>query len=735
MKFFRYIKGLFTKGEKTLLQKQVRAGIIILGVIIIGLIVYFAIVRPAVTKVTSYVPPLYDGEELYNDNIILIEKYRKREEVSSIEIKNDDEHYKLIAKEPGKADTMFYIEGEEDISLNARNLASVVTHALLLVTNSPKLGTQDRVNDRATDADLASYGLDEASDPAYIRVEFTDGTSYKILIGDKQPTGDGYYTTDEARRVSVTNEDGTAESYRVIYSLTTYVAADFMTQGSEALINTLVTPYFSNGIYQPKDFLLERLSGDEYLSIVRLHTMSEDEQTSLNRTYDLDYPKGYLVEENALTNSVLANLEYLTAAKILAYGEKVHDSEVYSQYGLDLDRERLEKGTEKCYARLTVDVDNVNPNVTSFESGVYTIYFGNAYYDGELGGEYRYAYSPYSETIFAVPTKDFEFVSWRTAKFLSARMFFDNITSLDYLELIGDGTDVRYTITGDYLNYHVDVTAATDTGVKILRNGTPLTFDVEPQIIRVGSYTQTKFAGEFENFRKLYYVLITREFAIDADNTSGTIADTPSGYVNIKTTERDTNETFYRYDQTGSRIVEDGKYVTVMYDGGFIRCRNVKMTTKSLGGDDIVLTYDTAYYNEDNGKFFLKEEDRADSNLKPKNYKIDANGHLSSWTYLSGEVEAEYTETLYSFGIYDVLYDYTAPDGTVSKRVNQTYCCVVPTVTTYTYKIFADGTHELVGQTEEVSDGLYMRISQIDKLFSDSAKVIQGIEVDRFGAN
>lgn len=734
MSFFKKIKALFTKGEKTLLQKQVRAGIIILGVIIIGLVVYFVFVRPAVNKVTKYVPELLDGEDIYNENIILIEKYRTRAEVESIEIENDNEHYKLIAKDPGTAGTMFYIEGAEDIALNAQNLASVVTHSLLLVTNSPKIGVQDRVNERATDADLSSYGLDEASSPVSLEVKFLDGTSYKIVIGNKQPTGDGYYAMAEGRRNKVTLDDGTTAEFYVVYSLTTYVATDFVDKGSEALINTLVMPYYSNSIYQPSDFHLERRSESGYFTVVRLHTMMEEEQTTAGQTYALDYPKGYIVEESTLSSSVLGSLEYLVAKKILAYGDAVHDAAVYEKYGLDLDRERLENGTEKCLVRLTFTVENITPNNTDFESGEYKIYFGDAFYDAELGGECRYAYSPYSETIFAVLTSDFEFVTWRAVKFLSARMFFDNIMSLDYLELIDSNTDIRYTISGDYLSYHVDVTAATDTSVKILRDGEPLTFDVKPVIYKIGSYTQTKYEGEFENFRRLYYVLITREFAIDTDG-GDEISDEPSRVIGIKTTERDTNETFYRYDKYGERIVENGKYVTAIYDGGFIRCRNVKLTTTGLSGSETVLEYDTAYYNEKTGKFFLKEEDRADSNFKPKNYKIDDNGHISSWTYLSGKVEAEYTETLYTFSIYDVLYDYTDPDGNTAKRVNQTYCCVVPTVTTYHYKINVDGTRELLDESTEVSDGLYMRISQVDKLFSDSDKVVDGIDVDRFGAN
>lgn len=734
MSFFKKIKALFTKGEKTLLQKQVRAGIIILGVILIGLIVYFAIVRPAVTKVTKYVPELLDGEDIYNENIILIEKYRTRAEVESIEIKNDREHYKLIATDPGSSGTMFYIEGAKDISLNANNLASVVTHSLLLVTNSPKLSVQDRVNERATDEDLASYGLDEASSPVFLEVKLLDGTSYKIIIGSKQPTGDGYYAMAEGRRNKITNEDGTTAEYHVIYSLTTYVATDFVDKGSEALISTLVLPYYSSSIYQPSDFLLERNAGDGYSTVVRIHTMKEEEQTTSGQTYILDHPKGYIVDESTFSSFVLGSLEYLAAKKIVAYGDAVHDPAVYEKCGLDLDKSRLDAGTENCVARLTFDVDNVTPSNTDFESGEYKLYFGSAYYDDELGGECRYAYSPYSETIFVVLTSDFEYVTWRAVRYLSARMFFDNITSLDYLELIDGDTDIRYTINGNYLTYHVDVTKATDTSVKIMKDGEPLTFDVKPVIYKVGSYTQTKFEGEFENFRRLYYVLITREFAIDTDS-EGEISAEPSRVVSIKTTERDTNETFYRYDKYGERVVEDGRYVTAMYDGGNIRCHNVKLTTTGLSGGETVLTYDTAYYDETVGKFFLKEEDRADSNYKPKNYKIDSEGHLSSWTYLSGSIEAEYTETLYSFKVYDVLYDYTDPDGNTVKRVNQTYCCVVPSVTTYHYKLNSDGTRELLDESTEVSDGLYMRISQIDKLFSDSGKVVDGVEIDRFGAN
>ena len=735
MKIFKDIKALFTKGEKTTLQRQARVGLIALAVFAVGIIVYFAIIAPSFRSAANYVPTLYDGEELYGSSTILMEKFRSRGDVVSIEVKNKNENFTLAATDPGSDKTGFKIVGAESTALDQNNVASFVVNSLLLVTNSPNFGTQDRVNEYATEEDLINYGLAESADPAYLEVKLTDGSSYKVYIGDVHPTADGYYAMVDGRRNVVTDETtGETKEYYIVYSLTTYIATTFVQQKSSVLVSTFVMPYFSNGIYQPNNYLLERLSDGEYRRIVQIHTLTADTITSSGETYKLEYPSGYIVNESSFTTYVLSTLEYLSADAVIAYGSSVYDPDVYLACGLDLDSERLENGTEKCFARLTLNVDDISGREL-FESGDYVIYFGDAYYDEKLGGEYRYAFSPYSETIFVVSTADFEYITWHTVRYISARMYYDNIASLDYLELVGPDTDIRYTIDGDYMTYHVDVTLASDTSVPVMRDGEPLTFDVDAKVVPLGSYTQTKFEGEFENFRKLYYVLITREYAIDADNNVGTISSEPSRIIKIQNTERDTNETYYRYDASGEKISSDGKYVTAIYDGGYIRCHNVVLTVKGLDGEETTLTYETAYYNEENGRFFLKEEDRADGNYKPKNYSIDKNGHLSKWTYLNGSAEGEYTRIVYTYNCYDILYDYTDINGVTTQRVNQTYCYVVPTTTVYKYKINVDGTHELISEETTVSDGVCMRNSQLDKLFSDSEKLINGIEIDKFGAN
>ncbi|MCQ2770551.1 MAG: DUF4340 domain-containing protein [Clostridia bacterium] len=741
MKIFTEFKKLFTRGEKTLLQKQVRLGIILTSIMIVGLIVYFAFVAPVVSQKVNYVPDLFDGEALNQGDTILMVPLRTRDQVKSIEIKSSTETYTIIAKDPGQQFTTFYIEGSEKVELDPNSVSSVVVHSLMLVTNSPKLGSQDRVNEKATAEDMKAYGLDDESNPVVVNVNLlNEKESYTIKIGKMAPMKDGYYAIIDGRKNVVTDENGKTQEYDIVYSLTNYVSNDFVNQTSASLVQLFVFPYLSSNVYQPSDLVISKYNKNHsaYETVIHVATQfgADGNVVSSGQVYKLLEPDNYTLDDTILTSKVMALFEYLKAKEVLAYGPSVHDEKVYSQYGLDLDSERLEAGTDECVAKITFHVKDTTGR-DAFEEGDYTVYFGKVYYDAS-GVVYRYAYTPYSETIFTVAHEDFAFVDWKYDNYISPRIYYENITSLDYLELIDKNTDIRYEMTGNYITHHVDVTYASDTSKKILRDGKPLTFDVEVVYKQAGSYIQTEFKGEFENFRKLYYVLITREYSIGV-NEEFKVATEPSRLINIQVTDRDTNQSFYRYDKYGNRIYdENGKLVSAIYEGGFIKCQNIKLHTKGLNGEQTVLEYPEAYYDIEKGKYFLKEMDRADGNYKPANYQIDKNGHISSWSYLSGEIEAEYTVRQFSYMIYDIYYDYTDANGVTTQKINPTYCSVVTKTVESKYKINIDGTTELIETVEKITDvskPMTMRISQVDKLFNDSAKLIAGIEIDKFGSN
>lgn len=724
MKFFAYIRHLFTRGEKTTIEKQVRAGIVLIAVALVGVIVYFAFVAPLKAETENYVPELLDGEAIYNGNTILMMPMVSRTQIMSVWIDNKKDSFTLVAQMPGKAGTPFYIEGYDDLILDTNAVAECVTYAGMLVTNSPKPGTQDRVNERATSDDLSNYGLAPEQTPSAVTVNLIDGTSYTVLIGDRNPTGTGYYAMIAGRVNTVTDENGTAD-YLVIYSLTNNISSVLAERGGEGCVTSMLLPVFSSSLTDMPDFRLYRLIDGENTLILQTHKNAESSSSiASGSTFKLDYPAGYLLNEDEFQNKVLTNLLSMSADDIVAYGDKVHYPEVYSLYGLDLDAERLAAGTEKCRSKVVFDFTNNGDG--SFESGIYTLYFGDAVYDALGNGQY-YVYSPYTDTIGLVSANAYDFTTWTSANFISAHVFYDYITSIDTLELKKGDSGVRYDLSGRYDSYHVDVTD-TATGKPYMRDGKPLTFDVEAKLVTYGNYQQVQYTGEFENFRDLFYVLITRELAVDKDAVNLTVSDDPAMSVEILTTSRDQNNVFYKYDASGNLVTDaNGRNIQLRYDGGYIECHNVKSYV-TISGEQRTVEYKTAYYDEQTGKFFLKEEDPNDGEFKPKNYRLSENNELIGWTYLSTNTEATYTSTRTHYDIYYIYYDGT-------DRINQTFMYIVPTTTKYTYHIATDGTVTLADEVTTVSDGMMIRYAQIEKLFSDSDKVLAGKAIDKFGLN
>ena len=61
---------------------------------------------------------------------------------------------------------------------------------------------------------------------------------------------------------------------------------------------------------------------------------------------------------------------------------------------------------------------------------------------------------------------------------------------------------------------------------------------------------------------------------------------------------------------------------------------------------------------------------------------------------------------------------------------------VIPTITTNTYRITSGGEKELLDtEVNRAEEGVYIRTATIDKLFSDTHKLLAGEEIDTMGVN
>ena len=340
MNFWKKIKALFTKSEveKTSLQKTARISIIFAAVALVGVIVYFAAIAPLLNQTNDYVPELFEGEIYQYSSIYILPVY-ERSEIKSVEIKNSLEHYKLNRYTKEDKTLSYQIENSEHIVINEETLSALLADVRVLITNY--IPGQERVNVTATEQDLKNYGLDEASDPAWFEVVLDDGNSYRIYIGKALATSSGYYARLEGRKNVVTDENGNTTEYDIVYALTSALSETVLST-SNKLVTADMTPYIGNTIYSANDLTLTRMINGERKVIIRVG-MTEDLTSAVNTsTYQMLYPKAYVIHEDIYTGQVLTNLAYVQAFEIVAYGNKVHDPEVYEAFGMDLDSKRLD---------------------------------------------------------------------------------------------------------------------------------------------------------------------------------------------------------------------------------------------------------------------------------------------------------------------------------------------------------------------------------------------------------
>ena len=730
MNFLKKIKALFTKSdvEKTSLQKTARISIIFACIALVGVIVYFAAIAPLLKAKNEYIPELFDGEDYKYSSIYILPEY-ERSQIKSVEIKNSIDHYKLKAVTKDSGDITFEIEGSEYISLDEQKLSSLLADVRVLITNSP--AGQDRINTMATEADLVNYGLDEASNPAWFEVSLVDGTSYRIYVGKSLVTTTGYYVRLEGRKNVVTDEAGNTTEYDIIYALQASLS-DTVLKSSNSIVSMNLTPYIGDNIFSALDFAITRMNGTEREVVIQVELVEDQGIAASAQTYQMKFPKAYVINEDVYSGTILMNLAYVQAYEIVAYGDKIHDADVYEKFGLDLDNDRLDLSLNKTYATVTFTCPDAGNKDTG--KSTFILYFSEKQTDLD-GTEFYYVYSPIYEIVGKVLEENYEFIDWKLANFTSPSLFYEYFTSVESIEIYNPAKnlDLCFQLSGKERSRHVDVlTSSTKETVYTTVNGekVPLVYDTNYIPSNYGSYE-----GDFEIFRDLYYVLITREFALYAEiDESRTQPDLNHvvAKLSVTTSPKDHPTGYYQYDSNGKKTTS----TALRDEGGNILCKTVTVPSNIPGGDPIV--YDRAYYDIQAKKFFIKSIDPNDGILKPSGFEIGANGtvKVKDGFYLPDTATGEYVETTHIYEFYDMFDTYKNANGEEVTQLNSTYMYVVPSTITKVYRLTSGGEKVLVSEeTARAEEGVYIRIATINKLFSDTHKLMRGEQIDKMGVN
>ena len=377
------------KQTKTTLQKQAIAIIVVAVLLIAGLVFYFAIL-PNLEKEQAGIGELYPGEALdASGTTLYMVSPLVRKDIEKIEVKNSYGIYVLNATGKG-AGKSFELEDAPGVKLDDYALSGVVVAAGQPIT-APADSKHYRAHEEATEKDLIRYGLDEASTPDWFRVTRTDGTSYKIILGNKLATSNNCYAyiDDPERMVDVTLEDGTVEKRYIIYVLdaTSYQTLLFP---KTALVTSIVGEYLGNGVYYTKKFEVYRYKNGERSIAINIKE-AEESLTGLNQ-FDMVYPGGYNVDSDVFTQQVLPTMVNFTADEVVALGNEIYTDAVYKKYGLDLDKTRLEDGTDandKFYLK-ALNSSGQETEITMYISSLFVTEDGSTCY---------YAYIPAQQEI------------------------------------------------------------------------------------------------------------------------------------------------------------------------------------------------------------------------------------------------------------------------------------------------------------------------------------------------
>ncbi len=431
----------FVEGKKTI------ALIVILSVAFVAGILYFAFIKPILLADNSDpddepAPELLEGEVLGINNRIMLFEHVEKADMYSIEVHNPTGTYTFYRGD----DDNFYIKGMETVTYSLEALSS-------LVVSSGYTLSMRRLEFEETE-DLSSYGLAPENDPAWYVVTKMDGVRHKVLIGDRIPTGGGYYCTYEGRE-----RDGRP----VVYILDTTLAVTLLNDVHNLITPTLGWPVSTASYYNVDDFFIIK-NGEIYVYIDMLPAEETGKELP---SYNLVKPEGYKVNLSTYS-SMLETFSSFSADYCVKAGSELE-----------------EMTAETLKDTYGIDIENPYYEISYTVSGITTIV---VFSEPDETGRF-YAYSSVYNTICSMTTSSdgAAFLGWGLLKFVDNYFFSENINNVSKIRIKGKLSEKNS--SGEDID--VDCT---------------FTLDGEGETIQVYENQKTKAydADNLKNFRQLY---------------------------------------------------------------------------------------------------------------------------------------------------------------------------------------------------------------------------------------
>lgn len=385
-----------------MIKKQTLAMLVCAVMAVALIIVYFAVISPMlITKEEEPTPiELIDDLEVRASDVTKVYMFPpvERARIEKIEVYNENGGYTFYKKS-----NQFFIEGMESAPYDLTMLSYLVT------TTGSSVAMRRYLVDENTN--LADYGLapdpfDPEDDyfPTHFVITTEDGETHKVWVGDKIPTGGGYYC----------QYDGRNAIYVLGSSLGLTIFSD---------IHELITPTLGLSVPQNSYSQVSKLGVIKNgVPLVEMVTVSPEENgtaTTENPAYSYKFNFEHLKEytpNSEKYNRVINAFSGLAGYETVAAGEEFDFDTLKTEYGIDI--------ADPFYCVYYTYINDVH------------IYFSKPNNEGVC-----YAYSSLYDTVVRIKQTSVPMYYDTLSDYVQRNIITTNITLVSKLEIKGSIPD------------------------------------------------------------------------------------------------------------------------------------------------------------------------------------------------------------------------------------------------------------------------------------------------------
>ena len=338
--------------------------------------------------------PLIAGEVRDQDGVsILMFEHIPKASMQKITVTNQYGTFNCL-RVAGSSEEAFYIAEHPQAPVKTETYTQ-----LIVAAGYPVVGR--RITDNCEN--FGKYGLGEADSPACVTVTSTGGATHTFYVGNKLPSGGGYYCRYKDRAA--------------LYVIDASVSSSLLVSAE-----SLLSPIIGNGLGSNDaltvDEIIIQKNGEPFVSFKYIGTSTGNEM--LQSAYEMVYPAKYVVNDGNITGSLLSGLGSLSGYVVVAAGDGTSEGALYKNDAL-----MAEFG------------------FYDIETPMFELYYKYGETEGiivftESGSdEYYFAYSYLYDTVVLIEKAAVPYVEWDMLDYVSDSLFDKYIKDVKSIAITG----------------------------------------------------------------------------------------------------------------------------------------------------------------------------------------------------------------------------------------------------------------------------------------------------------